>query len=393
MPADCPPVMVVKFGGSSVATPTLLARVASRIRSFCQDGWRVAAVVSAMGRTTDKLLELADTASPHGRDEREVDQLLATGEIQSVALLALALRAQGVMARSLTAGQCGICAAGRHGRALITSFDAQSVRQTLDEGAVAVVAGFQALDSRGDVMTLGRGGSDLTAIALAAALDARVCSIYTDVGGLYSADPKIVPDAHKIPQMDVSLCCELSHAGSRVLQARCVELAARLNVPVYLASSFDETEGSWIMKDVNERSGIAALAHETGWAEAVFSRTEKTWNLLSSLDDQGASPLDFAVTETRLTVWFKQGDKAVDDAWRRWNLTPLAVTRGLVSLSLIGSGIGNHPETARALTQLLIDQKTPPRRLTTSGNRLTCLVATDRIDELLNAVHRRFLCE
>lgn len=387
--------MVVKFGGSSVATPQLMARVASRIAAFRNDGWQVAAVVSARGRTTDELLELARAVSPVERDAREVDQLLATGEVQSIALLSMALKAAGCPARSLTARQCGITAQGRHGRALVSSFDAGGVREALDEGAVAVVAGFQALDTKGDVMTLGRGGSDLTAIALAARLEARVCSIYTDVGGFYTADPRVVPEARKIDQLDAELCCELTHGGSGVLQARCVEMAARLGVPLYLASSFDEGEGSWVMKNVKEQAAVAALAHQTGWTEATFETDGPTArNLLASLDDRGVAPLDFSFSGQELKVWFWENEtgQAVD-AWQRWGLTPRLLVSNLGALSLVGPGLGNHPEIARQLTELLWSLNRFPRRLITSGNRITALLDGSGLDEALKAAHRQFIEE
>ncbi|GMA90168.1 hypothetical protein GCM10025869_06970 [Homoserinibacter gongjuensis] len=245
-------LIVQKFGGSSVADAESIKRVAKRIVETRKAGNEVVVAVSAMGDTTDELIDLAHQVSPIP-DPREMDMLLTTGERISMALLAMAIRDMGFEARSYTGSQAGMITDARHGAARIVDVTPGRVREALDEGAIAIVAGFQGFnrDSR-DITTLGRGGSDTTAVALAAALGAEVCEIYTDVDGVFTADPRVVPKAHKLSRVTSEEMLELAAAGAKVLYIRAVEYARRHGVTLHVRSSFNNNEGTWVVNQVEE---------------------------------------------------------------------------------------------------------------------------------------------
>ncbi|TPX02838.1 aspartate kinase, partial [Schumannella luteola] len=243
-------LIVQKFGGSSVADAESIKRVAKRIVETRKAGNEVVVAVSAMGDTTDELVDLAHQVSPIP-DPRELDMLLTTGERISMALLAMAIRDMGFEARSYTGSQAGMITDAQHGAARIVDVTPGRVREALDEGAIAIVAGFQGFnrDSR-DITTLGRGGSDTTAVALAAALGAEVCEIYTDVDGVFTADPRVVPKAHKLDRVTAEEMLELAAAGAKVLYIRAVEYARRHGVTLHVRSSFNNNEGTWVVNPV-----------------------------------------------------------------------------------------------------------------------------------------------
>jgi aspartate kinase len=242
-------LIVQKYGGSSVADAEGMKRVAARIVASKRDGNQVVVVVSAMGDTTDELIDLANqvTPIPNGR---ELDMLLTAGERISMALLAMAISSLGHEARSFTGSQAGVITDSSHGRARIIDVTPGRIQEALNEGAIAIVAGFQGIsqDTK-DITTLGRGGSDTTAVALAAALDADVCEIYTDVDGVFSADPRVVPSAKKLKSVTYDEMLELAASGAKVLHLRCVEYARRYDLPIHVRSSFSTNEGTWVVKD------------------------------------------------------------------------------------------------------------------------------------------------
>jgi len=239
-------LIVQKYGGSSVADAESIKRVAARIAATKRSGQQVVVVVSAMGDTTDELIDLANQVSPMPNG-RELDMLLTAGERISMALLAMAISNLGLEARSFTGSQAGIITTSTHGRARVIDVTPSRIQEALAEGAIAIVAGFQgvAQDTK-DITTLGRGGSDTTAVALAAALDADVCEIYTDVDGVFSADPRIVPSARKLKSVTYEEMLELAASGAKVLHLRCVEYARRFNLPIHVRSSFSNLEGTWV---------------------------------------------------------------------------------------------------------------------------------------------------
>jgi aspartate kinase len=249
-------LIVQKYGGSSVADAEGMKRVAARIVASKRDGNQVVVVVSAMGDTTDELIDLANqvTPIPNGR---ELDMLLTAGERISMALLAMAISSLGHEARSFTGSQAGVITDSSHGRARIIDVTPGRIQEALNEGAIAIVAGFQGIsqDTK-DITTLGRGGSDTTAVALAAALDADVCEIYTDVDGVFSADPRVVPSAKKLKSVTYDEMLELAASGAKVLHLRCVEYARRYDLPIHVRSSFSTNEGTWVVKDHPESHTI-----------------------------------------------------------------------------------------------------------------------------------------
>ena len=251
-----------KFGGSSVADATRIKRVAERVVSQRKNGDDVVVVVSAMGDTTDELIELAEQVSPLP-SPRELDMLLTSGERISMALLAMAITSLGLEARSFTGSQAGVITTATHGRARIIDVTPGRIRSALDDGAIAIVAGFQGVsqDTK-DITTLGRGGSDTTAVALAAALEADLCEIYTDVDGVYTADPRIVPNAAPLARISYEEMLEMAASGAKVLMLRCVEYARRYNVPLVVRSSYSQLPGTLVTGDPVESAIIAGVAHD-----------------------------------------------------------------------------------------------------------------------------------
>ncbi len=246
-------LIVQKYGGSSVADAAAVKRVAQRIVATSKAGHEVVVVVSAMGDTTDELLDLAEQVSPLPAG-RELDMLLTAGERISMALLAMAIGDLGHEARSFTGSQAGVITTSAHGQARIIDVTPGRIRQALDDGAVAIVAGFQGVsqDSK-DITTLGRGGSDTTAVALAAALGADVCEIYTDVDGIFTADPRIVPTARRIPRITYEEMLEMAACGAKILHLRCVEYARRYGLPIHVRSSFSTRDGTWVIRPARRK--------------------------------------------------------------------------------------------------------------------------------------------
>src|ERR687885_1078307 len=241
-------IVVQKYGGSSVATAEHIKAVAEKVKKAHESGLSLVVVVSAMGKTTDRLLALAHEVS-RDPSPREIDQLLSTGELQSVALLAMALHDRGVAATSLTGVQAGMKTTGRYGSGVISGIQPDRLHGLLEEGQVAIVAGFQGVNALGDIMTLGRGGSDTTAVALAAALGADRCEVFTDVDGVYTADPRIVPGARKLHAASYEEMLELAASGAKVLQQRSVELARTHDVRLHVRSTFSADDGTWIREE------------------------------------------------------------------------------------------------------------------------------------------------
>lgn len=257
------PLTVLKFGGTSVAGPERMKHVAGIVKKTREQGFRVAVVVSAMGNMTDDLLAMADNVA-NTKNGREMDQLLATGEQQSVALLSLALQQYGLPAQSFTALQAGIKAEGFPMEGRIYRIEPDAVEKVLNEGTVAVITGFQAITDSGDVITLGRGGSDLSAVALAGAMKADSCQLLKDVAGIMTGDPRVVRRPYKMKQIGFDECIEMAVQGANVLQARSVEMAARYEIPLYVGSSFVEEEGTWVMSNpVTEGLIIKAVVHDS----------------------------------------------------------------------------------------------------------------------------------
>ena len=327
-------LIVQKYGGSSVADAESIKRVAKRIVETRKAGNEVVVAVSAMGDTTDELVDLAHEVTPMP-DPREMDMLLTTGERISMALLAMAIKSMGYEARSYTGSQAGMITDARHGQARIVDVTPGRVREALDEGAIAIVAGFQGFsrDSK-DITTLGRGGSDTTAVALAAALDADVCEIYTDVDGVFTADPRVVPYARKIDRITSEEMLELAAAGAKVLYIRAVEYARRHGVTLHVRSSFNNNEGTWVVNPKEGESveepiitGVAADLSEgkitvagvpdvPGKAADIFTIVAKTGANIDMIV-QNVSAATTGVTDISFTLPKAEGEKVADGAPRR----------------------------------------------------------------------------
>ncbi|HTZ42266.1 MAG TPA: aspartate kinase [Jatrophihabitans sp.] len=395
-------VIVQKYGGSSLRDAEALRRVGCRIAATVADGHHVAVVVSAMGATTDELLLLANQLTP-APDPREQDLLLSTGEIVSMTLLSIALTAAGVPARSFTGPAAGIRTDDAHGNARIRAVEAGPVRAALDSGRVALVAGFQGAAGSGEVTTLGRGGSDTTAVALAAALDAEVCEIYTDVDGVYTADPRLVPTAAKLPHVTYHQMLELAAHGCRVLHDRCVEYARNNHVPLHVRSSFTAEPGTWI----GHRAGTEAARTVTG----IAHDTGRILLTLHGLPDTGPdriATLLHALAGTRLPVHDLHVPGAAADLTLTLGLadlpralaalTPLRDALGYTALShdtlatvtLVGTGVRADPGVVSRFTQAIRDTNTRPHTLRTTDTTISATTSAASLPGLVRTLHTAF---
>lgn len=397
-------LVVQKYGGTSVAGPERIRRVAARVARTRREGREVVVVVSAMGDTTDRLIALAHEVARQP-DERELDLLLSTGEVVSCTLLAMALKDLGVPAISLTGGQAGIRTDRAYGRARITDVTPERIREELAEGKVVVVAGFQGVTDEEDVTTLGRGGSDTTAVALAAALGAERCEIYTDVEGIYTADPRVVPEARKLEELDYEEMLELAIAGAK-MQPRSIELAAMYNVPVLVASSFTDAPGTLIHREVRmeARERVRGVAYSTDVARVtvlgVPDRPGIAATLFEPLAQAGIS-VDVIVqnvsveglTDLSFTVARQDLPKAlplVEEASRRIGARAVRSDAGLAKVAIVGTGMQTAPGYAARMFRALADAGINIEMITTSEIRITCIVQEARVRDAVRALHKAF---
>ncbi|GGV19877.1 aspartokinase [Streptomyces filipinensis] len=407
-PAGRRPVRVLKFGGTSMgSTPERLARIAGIVADAHRHAG-VVVVVSARGDMTDRLIDEARTAStaPPGR---ELDQLLATGEARSAALLAMALHEAGVPAVSLLGAQAGFEVSGRHTDGRIRDIDTARVRQVLERGEVAVVAGFQGRNAAGDVTTLGRGGSDTSAVALAVALGAADCEIYTDVDGIYSADPRLVPGARLLPVVRNSVMAEMAYAGARVLHTRSVELAGRAGVDIHVRSAFNHRPGTVVVSEpegadtamLEAEDRVVAVSHEPGNAritivavcpDAPLRGTE----VLALLADVSV-PVDVMTRFTDRSGrhgWdFTVPAKDVDTVTSLLTTLPgrLAVDAAVAKVSLVGAGLMSDPRTVGRMLNALLAGGIDPLSLATSQSRISATVAEADCARAVTVLHEEFL--
>ena len=398
--------MVMKFGGTSVADIARIQAVAARVLPFVQKGYQVAVVVSAMGKTTDGLLYMAGQLG--APDRREMDQLLATGEQQTIALVAMALRAAGVPSRSYTGQRAGILAEGYHMEGRIQRMQPFLVEEDLEEGVVPVIAGFQAVSSKGDVVTLGRGGSDLSAVALACSLEADECHIYTDVEGVFTADPRIVQNARKLKKVSHEICMEMAALGAKVLQARSVEMAFRYGVPVYVASSFTEEEGTWVMQEnVNEKLYVHSVSQDTNVAKvAVLGVPDKPGvaagfftllaengiaaeMIIQSVMRGGMNDIAFLVRKEDLGKAIEVTTEYVEKVGAQGVNFDTEVAR----VSVVGAGIGNHPEVPSQMFSAFAELGINIEMISSTSLSITCVVEAVRVEEAVKALHKKFVEE
>jgi len=401
-------IVVQKYGGSSVATAEHIMAVAERVKkNHEEEGLSLVVVVSAMGKTTDRLLaltrEIARNPSP-----REIDQLLSTGEQQSVALLAMALHDRGVAATSLSGPQAGMKTTGRYGSGVILEIQPERMQQLLAEGQVVIVAGFQGMNALGDVMTLGRGGSDTTAVALAAALGADRCEIYTDVDGIYTADPRIVPETHRIPVISSSEMAEMAWRGAKVMHPRAVELGALYGVEIHVRSSFSENPGTIIKEDkalerLETRETLAGIVHDLnvsrvtltgirtgpGVMSRVFTPLAKAGVsvdvIVESAPKEGASDVAFTVSRAD----FAQARRLAGEVAEALG-GQVEGEEDLGKISVVGTGMLNRPGYAANMFDALGRAGIPIRMVSTSEIQVTCVIPAERVEEAVRLLHRGF---
>ena len=412
-------LIVQKFGGSSVADADGVRRVARRIVETHNRGHDVVVVVSAMGDTTDELLDLAHevTRKPPAR---ELDMLLTAGERISMALLAMAVSGMGVPAQSFTGSQAGMVTDGAHGAALLVEVNPERVRESLDQGNIAIIAGFQGVHRQTkDITTLGRGGSDTTAVALAAALDADVCEIYSDVDGVFTADPRIAPKARKLEQVSSEEMLELAANGAKILHLRCVEYARRFGVKLHVRSSFTHHEGTWVIPSPDdttvsvhtqeiplEQPLIAGIAHDRTQAKitvvGVPDRPGIASGIFRLLADakvnvdmivQNVSVSDEKTTDLSVTIPETQGDLAMSmlrAAEEKIGYASLEYNDQVGKLSLVGAGMKSNPGVSFTFFDALAEHDINIDMISTSEVRISVVTAADRLDEAVRAVHSAF---
>ena len=410
---DMPATLVVqKFGGSSLADADRIRRVARRIGRERAAGHDLVVVVSAMGDTTDELLGLA-AAITDDPDPRELDVLLATGEHQSATLVSMALHAIGVAAISLTGPQAGITTDGRYGKARIANIEPRRVQRELADGKVVIVAGFQGLSAgalgEDEITTLGRGGSDTTAVALAARLGAGRCQIFTDVRGIYTADPRLVSSARQLAVIGYEEMLELAHQGAQVMQTRAVELGWVNDVVIEVLSSFEDAPGTLITEDplVEQRNKVRGLAHDRnvakvtlvevpdrpGVAALVFEpMAEAGINvdmIVQNVGHHGATDLSFTIPQVELARAKRLLEPIVRDLGFREITTDTAVAK----VSIVGAGIQNAPGYAARMFRTLADAGVNIEMISTSEIRITTIIAEDALETALRALHTAFELE
>jgi aspartate kinase len=406
-------IVVQKYGGSSVADATSIKRVAQRIVATKKAGHDVVVVVSAMGDTTDELIDLANQVSPLPPG-RELDMLLTAGERISMALLAMAIGNLGQEARSFTGSQAGVITDSEHGRAKIIDVTPGRLESALAEGAIAIVAGFQGVSqTTKDITTLGRGGSDTTAVALAAALHAEVCEIYTDVDGIFTADPRIVPTAQQIPHISYEEMLEMAANGAKVLHLRCVEYARRNDMPIHVRSSFSDKEGTWVInadsisKDpAMEQAIISGVAHDrseakitvvgvpdkVGFAAAIFHALADA-QINIDMVVQNVSAAATALTDISFTLPRSDGQTAMTALARLQDevgYERLQYDDSVGKVSIVGAGMRSSPGITATFFQALADAGVNIEMISTSEIRISVVTAESQVDAAVNAAHEAF---
>jgi len=398
-------LLVSKFGGSSVASIKKIKDVANRVKEMKDQGNELVVVVSAMGDTTDELIELAEQTG-NLLNYRELDQLLATGEQQSAALLTLTLDGMGCKAKSLTAWQAGVKSNSTYGKARIHGIDPGRIKQELAEGNVVVIAGFQGISPEQDITTLGRGGSDTTAVALAASLKADKCKIFTDVEGVYTADPRIVKDAKKLPQVSYEEMLELASLGAVVLQSRAAEFAMLYNVDVEVCSTFSVNPGTIITEVANmeKQRPVSGIAHDFNCAKiALFDVPDEPGvasKLFKTLADQGINidmVIQSAMRDNRNDIAFtiEKNDlnralPIVEDIVKEINALGMSYGLDVAKVSIVGAGMQSNPGVAASMFEALAQENINIQMISTSEIKVSCIIEEADVQKAVDALHRKF---
>jgi aspartate kinase len=403
---DVPGIVVMKFGGTSVADADRLKRAAGRIVRAKEDGRHVVAVLSARGATTDELIAMAEEVSPRP-DPREMDMLLSTGERISCALCAMAINDLGHRAISLTGSQAGIVTDTSHTKARILDVRADRIRQALDEDHIVLVAGFQGVSTARDVTTLGRGGSDTTAVAVAAALDAEVCEIYTDVDGVFTADPRIVPDARKLPFVSFEEVLEMASSGAKVLQLRSVEYARNHGVKIHCRSAFHDRAGTVVLgeEETMEHPLITAVTHSTEEARVTLTGVPDTPGVAGRIfgalaaanvnvdmivqnepETEGAqADISFTVPRDDLRV---ARDTLAPQAGQLFDR--MAEDAEMGKVSIVGAGMRSHPGVAAKVFETLGEGGINIEMISTSPIKISCVIRGEQVPDAVRALHAAF---
>jgi aspartate kinase len=398
-------IIVQKFGGTSVGTAERIRNVAARVAVTHRAGDDVVVVVSAMGYSTDELIALAAEVTDRNHP-REMDMLLTAGERISMALCAMAIQDNGVPAMSLTGSQAGILTTSEHGSAEIIDIRADRVRQGLADRKVVIVAGFQGVDPIDkEITTLGRGGSDATAVALAAALRADVCEIYTDVDGVFTADPRLVPHAEMIEEITFEEMLEFAGSGARVLMPRAVEFGRRNDIPIHVRSAFHHREGTWVKETTMEEPIIRGIAHDTseakvtihgvpdrpGLAAAFFEPlAEAGVNvdvIVQNVSMQGVTDISFTVPLADAT----EAQRVTETVNTTVGAVGVDVDQNIAKVSIVGAGMRSESGIAARMFRILADQGINIEMISTSSIRISCIVRADDVEKAVRSLHESFL--
>lgn len=398
-------LIVQKFGGSSVSNVERIQNVARRVVSYRKKGYDLVVVVSALGDTTDELIELANKINPDP-SEREMDMLLSTGEQISVALLAMAIQKKGFEAISFTGAQVGIITDTSHTRARIIKINTDKIKEELKRGKIVIVAGFQGVTLNQDITTLGRGGSDLTAVALAKELSARECEIYTDVEGIYTTDPRIEPKAKKIKAITYDEMLEMASLGAQVMQARSIEVAKKFNVDIHVRSSFNDQVGTMITKEVKRMEGVAVsgvtlnkneakiticnVPDRPGIAARIFKELAgKGINvdmIVQNVSHTRQTDISFTVNKTDVHKTLKLTKKVAKSIGTGEVLQDEDIAR----VSVVGVGMKSHPGVAATMFNALADNKINIEMISTSEISISCIIKKKFAEVAVKALHEKF---
>lgn len=398
------PIVVQKFGGTSLADAVRIKAVAGRAVATRDAGNDVVVVVSAMGSTTDDLIVLASAVTDHSHP-REMDMLLTAGERISMALCAMAIKDRGAPSMSLTGSQAGILTTAQHGHAEIIGIKGDRVRDGLREGKIVIVAGFQGVSPTSrDVTTLGRGGSDATAMALAATLGADVCEIYTDVDGVFTADPRVVPNARKLDEISFEEMLEMAAGGARVLMARSVELGRRYQIPIHVRSSFHDGVGTWVKEETMEQAIIRGVAHDAseakvtvhgvpnqpGLAAALFEPLAEAGvsvdMIVQNISRDGVTDISFTVPRADLDA----ARRVAEPTSREIGAEGVEVDENIAKVSLVGAGMKDELGIASRMFRILAENEVNIEMISTSSIRISCVVRGDDVGAAVRGLHDGF---
>ena len=398
-------IIVQKYGGSSVANVERIKAVAQRITSYKNKGTDVAVVVSAMADTTDDLETLAFQISKHPAD-REMDLLLSTGEQMSCALLAMAVRELGFDSVALTGYQVGVLTSKTHQKARVEYIDDKRLKKAFKEGKIVIMAGYQGVTEDNEITTLGRGGSDLSAVALAKAIKADVCEIYTDVNGIYTTDPRLVPDARKLQEITFDEMLEMASLGAQVMQARSIEVAKRFNIPLHVRSSYSKEEGTMIVKSTKKIEEVAvtgvtsskneakiticAVPDKPGVSAQIFSAIAKAGVnvdvIVQNVSHTKKTDISFTVPKSDIV----NGIKAAEDIAKAIGASAVLHDKNIARVSIVGSGMRSHQGIAAKMFEVLADAKINIEMIATSEISISCIIALDKADMAVKSLHKGF---